>query len=162
MSTTGALTARVRIDFLLERTAPTGVEAIVTNSPYKLAAEFVAHALDLCPRVVMLLRLAFLESERRSGILDGGQLARVHVFRNRLPMMHRSGWAGPKASSAIAFGWFVFDRNHQGPTVMDRISWTPVTYDAGADLAGSIREGLRFVKERMRRGGPSWPKDAAP
>ena len=52
------------------------------------------------PRVVMLLRLAFLESKRRSGILDGGQLARVHVFRNRLPMMHRAGWAGPKASSA--------------------------------------------------------------
>ena len=35
---------------------------------HPLAEQFVAHALDLCPRVVMLLRLAFLESERRIGI----------------------------------------------------------------------------------------------
>ena len=68
-------------DFLLERQLPIGVEAIVTNPPFKLAAAFVAHALDLCPKVVMLLRLAFLESERRTPILDGGKLARVHVFR---------------------------------------------------------------------------------
>ena len=59
------------IDFLMERKAPEGTEAIVTNPPFKLADEFVAHALDLCPRVIMLLRLAFLESERRRGILEG-------------------------------------------------------------------------------------------
>jgi hypothetical protein len=53
------------IDFLLERVAPAGAEAIVTNPPYKLANEFVAHALDLCPRVVML-RLNFLESSRQT------------------------------------------------------------------------------------------------
>src|SRR4051812_36695915 len=54
-----------RRDFLLERCAPAGVEAIVTNPPFKLANEFVAHALTLCPLVIMLLRLAFLESESR-------------------------------------------------------------------------------------------------
>lgn len=73
-------------DFLLERQLPAGVEAIVTNPPFKLAQAFVQHALELCPRVIMLLRLAFLESERRRPILDCGQLARVHVFRNRLPI----------------------------------------------------------------------------
>jgi hypothetical protein len=112
-----------RIDFLMERFAPAGVTAIVCNPPFKLAAEFVAHALDLVPRVYMLLRLAFLESQRRASILDGGQLARVHVFSDRLPMMHRAGWKGPKASSAIAFAWFVFDRDHCGPSTLDRISW---------------------------------------
>jgi hypothetical protein len=71
----------------------------------------------------MLLRLAFLESERRSPLLDRGLLARVHVFKNRLPMMHRHNWRGPRASSAIAFAWFVFDRDHQGPTTIDRIAW---------------------------------------
>ena len=54
------------------------------------------HALDLCPRVDMLLRLAFLECERRRGILEGRGLARVHVFRNRLPRMHRDDWDGPR------------------------------------------------------------------
>ena len=32
------------------------------NPPFKLASEFVAHALDLSPKVIMLLRLAFLKS----------------------------------------------------------------------------------------------------
>jgi hypothetical protein len=112
------------IDFLLERRAPVGVEAIITNPPYKLADQFVAHALRLAPLVVMLLRLAFLESNRRTQILESGQLARVHVFRNRLAMMHRHGWAGPKASSSIPFAWFVWSRDHDGsPATLRRISW---------------------------------------
>lgn len=112
-----------RRDFLFEAATPPGVGAIVTNPPYKNADAFVAHALSICPKVVMLLRLAFLESERRSPILDSGQLARVHVFRNRVPMMHRDGWEGKRATSTMAFAWFVWDRAHQGPTELHRISW---------------------------------------
>lgn len=110
-------------DFLRTTSAPRGVEAIVTNPPYKLASEFVAHALHIAPKVYMLLRLAFLESEKRRPILDGGQLARVLPFRNRLPMMHRDGWGGNKSSSAVAFAWFVWDRNHSGDATIKRISW---------------------------------------
>jgi hypothetical protein len=109
-----------RRDFLLEHHAPDGCEAIVTNPPFKLAGEFAAHALNLVPRVFLFLRLAFLESKRRSAILDGGHLARVHVFRNRV-MLHRDGWTGPKTGSAIAFAWFVWSRGHHGPTLLDRI-----------------------------------------
>lgn len=47
----------------------------------------------------------FLESEKRSDLIDGGQLARVHVFANRLPCMHRQGWTGPRTSSTTAFVW---------------------------------------------------------
>jgi hypothetical protein len=110
-------------DFLFELHAPEDTEAIVTNPPFRLAGEFVEHALELCPRVMMLLRLAFLESERRSPILESGMLARVHVFRKRLPMMHRHGWAGRRATSAMAFGWFCWDRGHKGPPTLHRISW---------------------------------------
>ena len=95
----------------------------MTNPPFKLASEFVAHAIELCPKVVMLLRLAFLESERRTSILDGGKLARVHVFRNRLPMMHRAGWQGPRASSSTAFAWLMWDAEHHGPTELHKLSW---------------------------------------
>jgi hypothetical protein len=58
------------VDFRLEWKAPDGCECIITNPPL-LAKEFAAHALMLCPRVVMLLRLAFLESERRRENLEG-------------------------------------------------------------------------------------------
>jgi hypothetical protein len=110
-------------DFLLERKMPDGCEAIVTNPPFNIVEPFVAHALELSPIVIMLLRLAFLESERRCGILEGRGLARVHVFRKRLPMMHRDQWAGRKANSGMAFAWMIWDRNYAGPTVIDRISW---------------------------------------
>jgi hypothetical protein len=115
-----------RRDFLLEHKLPDRVEAIVTNPPYKLAEEFVAHALDLdCPLVIMLLRHAFWESERRTDILERRGLARVHVFRRRLPRMHRDGWTGPRATSSIPFAWFVWNRSHTGPTTIDRLSWNP-------------------------------------
>jgi hypothetical protein len=114
------------VDFLLEHRTPDGVEAILTNPPYKLAAQFVEHALVLCPRVYMLLPLTFLEGQRRSSILESGTLARIHVFRNRLPRMHRAGWGGPRATSTVAFAWFVWNRAYRGQAVIDRISWEPI------------------------------------
>ena len=112
------------VDFLFERPPSFAVGAIVTNPPFKLANKFVAHALTLgIPKVVMLLRLAFLESEVRRSILDSGLLARVYVFRRRLPMMHRAGWEGRKANSGMAFAWMVWDFAHKGPCELRRISW---------------------------------------
>jgi hypothetical protein len=108
-------------DFLTQTKAPANCETVITNPPYQIAGEFARHALDLVPRVYLLLRLAFLESTRRTDILESCGLRAVHVFRKRLPMMHRDGWRGPRASSAIAFGWFCWSRDHRGPTVIDRI-----------------------------------------
>jgi hypothetical protein len=110
-------------DFLKVTKAPPGVEMILTNPPFMHATEFVERALELCPRVIILARLAFLESRRRCGILDTGMLAAVHVFIERPPMIHRDGWTGRRASSAIPFAWFSFWRGHSGPAVIDRISW---------------------------------------
>lgn len=117
-----------RVDFLMEKHPDFFIGAVVTNPPFKLARQFVVHALAIgVPKVVMLLRLAFLESDSRRAILDNGWLARVHVFRNRLPMMHRAGrgtQVAKTASQAIAFAWFVWDRDHKGPTELHRISWS--------------------------------------
>jgi hypothetical protein len=110
-------------DFLAQAKVPVNVECILTNPPFQIIGEFVAHALDLCPRVIMLAHLAFFESVKRTEILERRGLARVHVFRNRLPMLHRDGWTGPRANSAIAFAWFVWDREHEGPPELYRISW---------------------------------------
>jgi hypothetical protein len=110
-----------RIDFLVEWRAPAGVGAIVTNPPFKLAADFVRHGLELLPTVAMLLRLNFLESEGRTDIIDGGSLARVHVFADRLPRMHRQGWEGSRSSSTTAYAWFVWQRDYAGPITLDRI-----------------------------------------
>jgi hypothetical protein len=117
---------------LQETRAPANVTTIITNPPFKLADQFVAHALLLVPQVFMLLRLAFLESTRRTPILESGRLDRVHVFRDRLPMMHRHGWNGPRANSSTAFAWFVFGQEHNGPATINRIS-ARVDRDGGPD-----------------------------
>ena len=92
------------------------IDAVVTNPPNLLAQHFVRHALTLCPRVFMLLRLTFLESERRRDVLD-------EVFRDRLRMMDRDGWAGNRVSNPTAFAWFVWERGYTGKPEIDRISW---------------------------------------
>jgi hypothetical protein len=113
---------QARIDFLFERQAPASVEAIVTNPPYKIVEAFVAHALELCPRVMMLLRLNFLEARRPTGVLDRPGFARVHIFRRRLPMMHRKDWKGRRIDKGrCSFAWFVWDRNHKGLAELHRI-----------------------------------------
>jgi hypothetical protein len=109
-------------DFLAQTAAPGGCECIVTNPPFRICDQFIARALDLVPRVIVLARLALLESTRRTEILEHRGLARIHVFRERLPMMHRRGWTGPRASSSMPFAWFVWKRGHRGPIVVDRIS----------------------------------------
>jgi hypothetical protein len=108
-------------DFLAQEKMPAGCEAIVTNPPFKIAGPFVEHALRLSPLVIMLARLAFVESDRRTPILEGAGLATVHVFRKRLPMMHRDGWQGRRASNAVAFAWFTWKRGYTGRTTIDRI-----------------------------------------
>jgi hypothetical protein len=122
-----------RRDFLMERKMPDGCEGIVSNPPYKLAEEFIAHALDLAPLVIMLLPFRFYEAGTgrtkkaalRRYVLDEIPPAQLYVFRNRLPMMHRRNWTGRKASSAMGFAWFIWDRSHTGPTTIERISWEP-------------------------------------
>jgi hypothetical protein len=133
-------------DFLTEKRMPAGCECICTNPPYQWAEQFVSHALELSPIVIMLLRLAFLESERRCGILEGRGLARVHVFRKRLPMMHRDQWAGRKANSGMAFAWFVWNRDHAEPATIDRISWKPKPAPGEPDDVARFTSGESIMK----------------
>ena len=111
------------MDFLRAPQLPPDFEGIVTNPPYRHAQEFVEQALRLSSYVAMLLRLAFLEGVGRKQWFEGSPLARVHVFSRRLPMMHRRGWNGPRASSAVVFAWYVWDRRHAGEPVIRWLDW---------------------------------------
>lgn len=84
---------------------------IVTNPPFGAVEEYVERAVGLAPYVALLLRLAFLESEGRMNWWQHVGLQRVHVIAERLPMMHRHGYEGPKLSNAgMCFSWFIFER----------------------------------------------------
>lgn len=114
------------VDFLMERAPSFAVGGIVTNPPYKNATAFVRHALLLgIPKIFMLLRINFLESQGRADIFESGLLSRLHIFCDRQPMMHREGrgaHTGNKInSSGMSLGWFVFEQGNTNPTTIDWI-----------------------------------------
>lgn len=109
------------IDFLMEwqPRAPN----IVTNPPFKLAEQFAERAVRLTSgKVAFLMRLVWLEGQRRRKLFTSTPLARVWVFSGRIPRMHRHDYTGPTTTSTIAFAWFVWDRAHNGPPVL---GWLP-------------------------------------
>lgn len=98
------------MDFLMCRAAWPG--DIVTNPPFKLAEEFLTHALNLgAVKVALLLRLSWLEGEaRRRSVFSVKPPARVWVLSARPTL-----WVGddPNARTnggATAYAWFVWDR----------------------------------------------------
>ncbi|WP_367354098.1 SAM-dependent methyltransferase [Agrobacterium pusense] len=120
-------------DFLTSQPDESGSYDIVTNPPYgDLLNSFVAHALRVYqPRkMALLLNLNFLcgfADDDRNFVMDDCPPARVYVFKRRLPMMHRDGWDGNKASSRMNTAWFVWERDEAGnygsATIVRRVDW---------------------------------------
>lgn len=98
------------VDFLLEQNG--GHDSIITNPPYSLAEEFIHKALELTApdgRVCMLLRMAFLEGQRRrKSLFEKTPLARIWVFSGRQALW-RDGIVGENGGT-IFYGWFVWDK----------------------------------------------------
>ena len=106
---------RAGIDFL--RDDSIRADNIVTNPPYVLARPFVEQALRRSDRkVAMLLKLVFLEGERRRRFFEATPLARVWVFSKRLQLT-RNGRTYEN-SGMIAFAWFVWEHGHKGPPTL--------------------------------------------
>ena len=93
------------------------VDNIITNPPYRLAEQFIYHALDCADKkVAMLLKLVFLEGIRRYDLFQNTPLKTVYVFckRQRITI----GGKQMKNSSMIAYAWFVWDKSYNGkPTI---------------------------------------------
>ena len=91
---------------------------IISNPPYTNAVKYVRHALNLSRnKTAMIMRLAFLEGVERRKLFDKCPPARVLVFTKRVTMW-KAG-IEPSGSGAMAFAWFVWDRDYTGPTTVD-------------------------------------------
>lgn len=106
-----------RGDFLKELDPRARVDVIITNPPFYLAEEFVRQALAHATHVVMLLRLAFLETRRREAF-HREHPSDVYVLSRR-PSFLANG-----ATDNSAYAWF-----HWGPGCGNRwfILSTPET-----------------------------------
>ena len=100
------------IDFLLEQKR--AADHLVSNPPYKLAEEFIRHAIDLgVDKHAWLLRLSFLEGQKRyQRLFQDFPPIRVHVFSQRLTM-----WRGGEeiaGNGTTAYAWFVWRATYTG------------------------------------------------
>lgn len=107
------------VDFLSEKTKFDG--DILTNPPYKYALEFVEHALELInvgSKVIMFLKLQFLEGQERRRLFDTMQLKKVYVFSKR-QMCVKNGEFTNSGCSAVAYCWFVWEKGFKGLPTLD-------------------------------------------
>jgi hypothetical protein len=106
-------------DFLVYDLDEEGMVNVITNPPFKDAQKFVETALVVTKqqggKVAMLLKLQFLEGEKRRKLFEGSPLKKVYVFSKRVSF-HREEES--KNNGFMAFAWFVWDWNYFGePTI---------------------------------------------
>lgn len=92
-------------------------DAIITNPPYNLAAEFIYHALHLTGGgglVAMLLRTDFDHAKSRRYLFGEHK-----AFAKKLVLTKRIVWFEPaKASPSFNHAWFIWDWKHDGPPIL--------------------------------------------
>jgi len=104
-------------DFLQEDTllAP----EMIINPPFKLADEFVSHAINLGVRkLAVFQRLAWLEGGKRLNTLwRVHPPSRIWVFSKRQTLWRGDDPDAKASGGAIPFAWFVWEKNHKGPVL---------------------------------------------
>lgn len=93
---------------------------IITNPPYKYAKEFVEKALEVIKsgnKVAMLLKIQFLESEKRYGLFKDNPPKYVYVFTKRVSCA-MNGDFDSYPSSAMCYAWYIWEKGYKGEPVI--------------------------------------------
>lgn len=105
------------IDFLTTNQRFDG-GAIITNPPFKYASEFVVTALNKISDgdlACLFLRTLFLEGKMRKKLFEQHPPKYVYVSSGRITCK-KPNYTGNQ--SAMSFSWFVWQKGHQGDTVV--------------------------------------------
>lgn len=106
-------------DFLKESSTPS--QCILTNPPYKLATDFIKHALELVDNggeVIMFLKTTFLEGKNHYNKIFKDNppkyflqsIDRINCARNNEFEKYKS--------SAISYGWFIWEKGYNDNTII--------------------------------------------
>jgi len=97
---------------------------IVTNPPYKYAQKFIEHSLRIIPignKIAMFLKLLFLESKGRKSLFINYPPKTLYVSSSRLNCA-KNGKFELYPNSAVAYGWYVWEKGFIGNTVIKWIN----------------------------------------
>jgi len=95
-------------------------DAIITNPPFKIALQFIEKSLKLAPIVCMLLRLQFIESEKRDKFFTENPPRYIAVFKKRI-LCSKDARFPEGESSAVCYAWFIWERGYKGNPELLRI-----------------------------------------
>lgn len=88
---------------------------IITNPPYSLAEQFVRKSLEISDegtKIAMLLKLTFLEGQKRRKLFDVFPPSRVYVFSKRIRC--NKGGQESEEQSAVCYAWFIWVKGQYG------------------------------------------------
>ena len=103
------------IDFLFFNSKK--YDNIITNPPYKLAADFVKVALNNANyKVAMLLKINFLEGVTRREFLKNSPLKYVYVFSRRISLTRHGNPMENKGM--ITYAWYVWEIGYEGEPII--------------------------------------------
>lgn len=94
---------------------------IITNPPYKCAAKFVEHALDVVEngcKVAMLLKIQFLEGKSRYRLFQKYPPKKIYVFSSRVNCA-KNGAFEKYSSSAVCYAWFIWEKGFKDQPIID-------------------------------------------
>lgn len=104
------------VDFLTDDACASmcDADAIVTNPPYNKALEFCERAVSLVPKVAMLLKLTFLEGQKRQAFFKAHPPRYVAVCVNRVQCAINGDPEMFAKSSAACYAWFIWEADYKG------------------------------------------------
>ena len=98
---------------------------ILTNPPYKHAQTFVENGLSRVQdgnKVILLLRIQFLESQQRYKLFEKHPPKEVYVHSSRIGIYKNNDKEKYGKSNALCFAWFVWEKGYEGATTL---KWIP-------------------------------------
>ena len=94
---------------------------ILTNPPYGDAMKFCQHALDCVDegsKVIMLMRIQFLEGQKRKPFLLKNPPKYVYVSSSRLLLAKNADFVKYNTPSANCYAWYVWEKGYVGNTIV--------------------------------------------
>ena len=96
---------------------------IVTNPPFKLADNFIRHAMTLLEKdgnkAIFLLKVQFLESKQRKSLFEEMPFKYLIVNSER-QLCAKNGEFEKYTSTAQCYCWFIFEKGYEG---LPQILW---------------------------------------
>ena len=96
---------------------------IITNPPYSKGGEFVLKALDTVTeghKVAMFMKITFLEGQDRyNKLYSKYPPKKIYVAVKRLICVRNGDFENQPKATAIAYGWFIWEKGYKGKTELD-------------------------------------------